>query len=128
MPVSKHRRKTKKGGKHPAQSKIVVTVALYGPDDSIATKLVASAVQQKNGKIRDMKKWFSNDSVDVRTIKDTVQGVADFIEKWKPSTVVSPDRIIGCPHEEGIDYPEGEACPQCNFWRNRDRFSGELLL
>jgi hypothetical protein len=21
--------------------------------------------------------------------------------------------IIGCPHEEGVDYPEGKYCPQC---------------
>lgn len=118
----------KRGGKLPVKSKVVVTVALYGPDDRIATKLVASAVHQKNGKIKDMKKWFSNSTVDVRTIDDTVHGVADFIEKWKPSKVVSPDRIIGCPHEEGIDYPEGDACPQCHFWRYRDRFSGEQLL
>ncbi len=35
--------------------------------------------------------------------------------------------IIGCPHEEGIDYPDGEVCPQCPFWARRDRFTGELL-
>jgi hypothetical protein len=35
------------------------------------------------------------------------------------------DRIIGCPHEEGIDYPEGEECPLCPFWKGRDRWSGE---
>ncbi len=34
------------------------------------------------------------------------------------------DRIIGCPHEEGIDY-EGRWCPQCSFWRGRNRFTGE---
>ena len=128
MPVSKHRRKSKRPSKRPVKSTIVVTIALYGPDDSLATKLVASAVHQKNGKIKDMKKWFSSSHSDVRKADNTVQGVADFIEKWKPSTVVSPDRIIGCPHEEGIDYPEGEACPQCSFWRNRDRFTGDLLL
>lgn len=26
--------------------------------------------------------------------------------------------------EEGIDYPDGEACPQCPYWAGRDRFSG----
>jgi hypothetical protein len=40
-------------------------------------------------------------------------------------SVVMPDRIIGCPHEEGIDYPEGESCPQCPFWEGRDRWTGE---
>ena len=35
------------------------------------------------------------------------------------------DRIIGCPHEEGIDYPDGQACPACPFWAGRDRWSGK---
>jgi hypothetical protein len=29
--------------------------------------------------------------------------------------------MLGCPHEEGIDYPEGEACPECPYWAGRDR-------
>jgi hypothetical protein len=37
------------------------------------------------------------------------------------------DRIIGCPHEEGVDYPEGQSCPRCPFWAHRDRWSGELI-
>jgi hypothetical protein len=36
-------------------------------------------------------------------------------------------RKTGCPHEEGIDYPEGEPCPQCPFWTHRDRWTGKLL-
>jgi hypothetical protein len=34
------------------------------------------------------------------------------------------DGIIGCPHQEGIDY-EGEWCPFCEFWHGRDRFTGQ---
>jgi hypothetical protein len=30
-------------------------------------------------------------------------------------SVVMLDRIIGCPHEEGIDYPDGQACPSAPF-------------
>jgi len=40
-------------------------------------------------------------------------------------SVVMADRILGCPHEEGTDYPEGEVCPHCPFWANRDRWMGE---
>ena len=36
------------------------------------------------------------------------------------------DRIFGCPHQEGIDY-EGEYCPVCEFWRGRDRFTGQMI-
>jgi hypothetical protein len=30
--------------------------------------------------------------------------------------------IFGCPHEEGIDYPNGGVCPRCPFWAEHDRF------
>jgi hypothetical protein len=43
-------------------------------------------------------------------------------------SVAMTDGIIGCPHQEGIDY-EGEWCPLCEFWPGRDRFNraaGEL--
>jgi len=37
------------------------------------------------------------------------------------------DRIIGCPHEEGIDYPEGQKCAQCPLWASRDRFTHDTI-
>ena len=100
-------------------------MALYGPDDTIATKLVASVVKESNGEIEKMQKWYSTGEVDVRELDNVVKGVADLVAKFHPRTVVSPDRIIGCPHEEGIDYPEGEWCPECPFWAGRDRFTGK---
>jgi hypothetical protein len=30
--------------------------------------------------------------------------------------VVMTGGIVGCPHEEGIDYPLGEDCPHCPYW------------
>jgi hypothetical protein len=55
---------------------------------------------------------------------DLVIGTAivDALAKWSPRSVVVTQGIIGCPHEEGIDYPVGEQCPRCPFWANRDRW------
>jgi hypothetical protein len=36
------------------------------------------------------------------------------------------DRIIGCLHEEGIDY-HGPTCPLYPFWAGRDRWTGERV-
>ena len=44
-----------------------------------------------------------------------------FVQGHGTKRVVATDRIIGCPHEEGVDYPEGKACPHCRFWAHRDR-------
>lgn len=41
--------------------------------------------------------------------------------------LIMADRILGCPHEEGIDYPDGESCPECPYRAGRDRFTGDRL-
>jgi len=48
-----------------------------------------------------------------------------FLAEHGVLSVAMVDRIIGCPHQEGIDY-EGPICPQCPFWANRDRWTGEV--
>jgi hypothetical protein len=53
--------------------------------------------------------------------------VVDFIEHHHACRVAMVDRIIGCPHEEGIDYPKGKSCPLCPFWKGRDRWTGLML-
>jgi hypothetical protein len=53
--------------------------------------------------------------------------LVEFIRLNGARSVVTTDGIIGCPHEEGIDYPEGKVCPQCPFWENRDRWTGETV-
>jgi len=48
------------------------------------------------------------------------------MEKHGVLTIALTDGIIGCPHQEGIDH-EGESCPVCEFWRGRDRLTGQWV-
>ena len=73
-----------------------------------------------------MKKWFSSSS-DLRKSEQVSSEILGFIEENAAKTVSMIEEIIGCPHEEGIDYPDGDYCPKCCYWRGRDRFSGEML-
>jgi hypothetical protein len=50
-----------------------------------------------------------------------------FIKENGAKSVVMTDQIMGCPHEEGVDYPDGTKCPKCPFWAIRDRFTGETI-
>jgi hypothetical protein len=104
----------------------VATIAFYGPDASRASKVAVGIIRTEDGMPTEMKKWFS-DTSDVR--RDAAIGgeILDFIEEHGARTVAMSSSIIGCPHEEGPDYPEGEVCPQCPYWVNRDRWSGEEL-
>ena len=47
----------------------------------------------------------------------------EFMKRHHVERVVTADRIMGCPHEEGIDYPKGEVCP-CGFLKGRWRPQG----
>ncbi|MGH9204397.1 MAG: hypothetical protein ACRD2A_24475 [Vicinamibacterales bacterium] len=102
------------------------SLAFYGPDDRMATKMVAAIVQgERDEDIVEMRKWFASDH-DVRNDETFAQEVWTFFATHGVRSIVMPDRIIGCPHEEGIDY-EGPVCPQCPFWANRDRWTGEII-
>ncbi len=73
-----------------------------------------------------LNRWFSHGK-DVRSDLAISSEVLKFIKDHGAKSVVRTERIIGCPHEEGVDYPEGAFCLQCPFWAHRDRWSGELV-
>src|SRR5262249_59706522 len=103
----------------------VATVALYGPDDTRATKLAVGIVPAEDADVSDLRRWFSK-GADIRNDTGVAEEVLAFIDAAGARSIVMTDRIIGCPHEEGIDY-EGPTCPVCPFWAGRDRWTGKPL-
>ena len=101
---------------------------LPGPNDCLtrATKVSVGIVAHDGADADPVERWFCETS-DARTDPEIIEAVVRFIEQHGARSVATVDRIIGCPHEEGIDYPEGEACPLCPFWRNRDRWGGGII-
>ena len=94
----------------------VATVAYYGPDDKVSTKVAVGIIEHLGKDPVELKRWTGKDVVnDPHIVKD----VTDFIKQRGAKSVVITDGIIGCPHEEGIDFPEGEDCPYCPFWRGK---------
>jgi hypothetical protein len=104
----------------------VATVAFYGPDDRRASKVVVSVLRSDDASTDPLERWFT-DETDARRDPAIQAKIVAFLQEHAPKSVVMPDRIIGCPHEEGVDYPTGEVCPQCPFWSNRDRWTGEII-
>jgi hypothetical protein len=113
-------KKTRKG----FQGYPVATIALYGPTDKKATKLVVAIVPGEHADPEQMKKWHADE--DIMKEHDIFEEVLEFIRTNGARTVGMVDRIIGCPHEEGIDYPEGQSCPICPFWEGRNRWTGRV--
>ncbi len=104
----------------------LATLAFYGPDDRRASKAVVGIVPSERApeEVAEMRKWFS-ETTDLRTDPEAAGQILTFLDEHQVERIVMVDRIIGCPHEEGVDYPEGEACPQCPYWKDRDRWTGE---
>ncbi|HJZ93814.1 MAG TPA: SEC-C metal-binding domain-containing protein [Gemmataceae bacterium] len=91
------------------------TVARYGPDDRTATKLVA-AVFTHDGADPILERWVA---ADLDTNPKVQQECAAFLKAHGVKRVVAAPEILGCPHEEGEDFPEGSDCPFCPFWRGK---------
>jgi len=101
----------------------VATVAHYGPDADRASKVVVSILTQPDEEASVMKKWYSEIS-DIRFDNEVIMEILDMIREHHALSITMPDRIIGCPHEERTDYPQGETCPLCPYWAGKDRWSG----
>jgi hypothetical protein len=104
----------------------VATVAYYGPDSKRATKVAVGIISEEGREADPLERWHSAES-DVRYDQAICEFVVEFIREHKAKSVVMSPGIIGCPHEEGVDYPLGEKCPACPFWANKDRWTGEII-
>jgi hypothetical protein len=98
----------------------------FTPEDKVATKVAVGIVEREGAEVSTMERWFSEDA-DVRMDPAVEAAVIQFITQHKVKSVVLTDGIIGCPHEETIDYPEGTTCPECPFWAGRDRWTKERI-
>ena len=91
------------------------TVARYGPDDKTATKIVAAVISNE-GAEPVLERWVSTE---IDTNERIRQEVAAFLKKYHARKVIAVPQVLGCPHEEGKDFPLGEDCPFCPFWAGK---------
>ena len=102
--IERARKRLSKRAKKGFRGWPVATVALYGPDDSTATKLTVGIMPAEDAQATDLRRWFSNEQTDIRDDIRVAEEVPAFIAEAGAKSVVMTDRIIGCPHEEGIDW------------------------
>ncbi|MGP0066549.1 MAG: hypothetical protein ACLQGP_23540 [Isosphaeraceae bacterium] len=91
------------------------TVAYYGPDDKSTTKIVAGIIKAQDSDTI-IRRWMATD---VMTNPKIQRQIMDFFNEHRVKSVVMSDGNMGCPHEEGPDFPEGEDCPFCPFWAGK---------
>jgi hypothetical protein len=88
-------------------------VTMYGPNRKITTMVVAAVIESQYAR-PIYKKWVGTD---VKTNDRVGREIGEFFQEHKVKTVFTVNENVGCPHEEGLDYPSGEECPFCPSWR-----------
>ena len=95
----------------------VATIAFYGPDDKTPTKVAVGIVEKEGDEEPTaLQRWAGPNVADDLQVQAEIKA---FIQEHKAKSVVMTNGVIGCPHEEGIDYPLGEDCPFCPFWQGK---------
>ncbi|MGY3583964.1 hypothetical protein ACVIGB_006978 [Bradyrhizobium sp. USDA 4341] len=98
----------------------VGTVAFYGPDNTRGSKVAVAVITAPEAPPFALRRWVV-ETGDIRANSTVMEEVATFLRVEEVRSVALTSELMGCPHEEGIDYPEGEVCPQCPYWANRER-------
>jgi SEC-C motif len=109
-PVRTTSGKPERRGKYP-----IGTVALYGPDDKTTTKIAAGVVTSPTAE-PILKRWVATDVITNSKVQRDIQ---EFFTRHGVKSVVVSEGNMGCPHEEGEDFPTGEDCPFCPFWAGK---------
>ena len=91
------------------------TVAMYGPDDKTTTKIAAGVILH-DGAEPIMMRWVATDVMKNPKVQ---QELKEFFLQHGVKQVAMSQGNMGCPHEEGEDYPTGEDCPFCPFWKGK---------
>ena len=91
------------------------TVALYGPDDKVTTKIAAGVIVA-DGAEAIIERWVGTG---IQENPKVQQEIKEFFDRHGVKSVIASDSNMGCPHEEGEDFPHGEDCPFCPFWKGK---------
>ncbi len=120
--IERARKRLSKRAKKGFRGWPVTTVALYGPDDTLATKLTVGIVPAEDAEVTDLRRWLSKDQTDIRDDIPAATEVLAFITEAGAKSVVMTDRIIGCPMRKASTTRVPPA-----FWAGRDRWTGKRL-
>jgi hypothetical protein len=106
---------TKHGQRKQPPAYPVGTVAFYGPDEKTTTKIAAGVLVHGTAE-PILKRWVGTN---VTTSTKVQQELKDFFTQHGVKSVAVSEGNLGCPHEEGEDFPPGADCPFCPFWKGK---------
>jgi hypothetical protein len=107
----------------------IATIAFYGPDDKRPSKVAVAIVNAEGAEPGALQRWFAEEG-DVRADPAIASEILHFVRDHGAKSVVTTDRIIGCP--EGVQRPRSlpfagfslseQICPRGSNLREFDFF------
>jgi hypothetical protein len=95
----------------------LATVAPHGPDDRTVTKLAVGIIRsEQDEETSALHRW---GGTNVASDKKVAREMFWYMRDHGVKTVATATAVLGCPHEEGNDFPSGEDCPFCPFWKSK---------
>ena len=91
------------------------TLIPYGPDLKRATKLTVCIIPTLGAEPTAVQRWHVKTGEIREDSKTALEIEAFFAEHEVVSRLDAPE-IMGCEHEEGIDFPLGGFCTKCAMW------------
>ena len=91
----------------PAPQFPIGTVAFYGPDDRVTTKITAGVITHL-GAEPILRRWMGTGIKDNARVHREMR---EFFQEYGVQNVGMSDGNLGCPHEEGEDFPLGGRLP-----------------
>lgn len=90
----------------------LATITYRGPSPDQASKIIVGIIAAKD-QAPLIREWTGeNIAEDVESAKE----IALYIQENEVARVLTSEWVLSCPHQEGVDYPEGESCPLCPDW------------
>lgn len=90
----------------------LATLTYHGPDPFTASKISVGIIKSEE-ETPILRHW---EGQDIAEDEEVALEITRYLQEQGVERVITSESVMSCPHEEGIDYPEGEECPYCEFW------------
>ena len=94
----------------------VGSITMYGPDRTKSFLIIASVFHDENTSEPTTKRWIGSS---VRSDENVIRQMTEFFLMHAVKSVICFRENVGCIHQEGLDYPSGQTCPFCPYWRDK---------
>ena len=91
----------------------LATITYHGPNPDKASKITVGILSGQD-QPPEIRSWTGDD---IAEDEGCAREISQFIQEHDVARVLTSEWVLSCPHEEGSDYPFGEACPYCPDWQ-----------